>query len=103
MGRSGDIVKAIACGADAAMVGSPLARAQEAPGAGQALGMEATHGELPRGEVEFQTPGVGRRFFRAVPRQRRHDEPHRACVGPSPCAGYTDPKSFQRVEMVRSH
>ena len=35
MGRSGDIVKAMACGADAAMVGSPLARAQEAPGAGR--------------------------------------------------------------------
>ncbi len=50
MGRSGDIVKAVACGADAVMVGSPLARAAEAPGQGWHWGMEAVHSELPRGE-----------------------------------------------------
>ena len=38
VGRSGDLAKAIACGADAVMVGSPLARAAEAPGHGCALG-----------------------------------------------------------------
>ncbi len=38
MGHSGDIVKAFACGADAAMVGSVLARASDAPGHGRALG-----------------------------------------------------------------
>src|SRR5699024_2502314 len=34
LGRSGDLVKAIACGADGLMVGAALARAQEAPGHG---------------------------------------------------------------------
>ena len=49
IGKSGDISKAIACGADAVMLGSPLARAEEAPGRGWHWGTEAHHSELPRG------------------------------------------------------
>src|ERR1019366_1017584 len=48
--RSGDIAKAIACGADAVMVAAPLARATEAPGQGYHWGAEAWHATLPRGE-----------------------------------------------------
>jgi IMP dehydrogenase len=45
----GDICKAIACGADAVMIGSPLARAQEAPGRGFHWGMATPSPVLPRG------------------------------------------------------
>jgi IMP dehydrogenase len=49
MRTGGDIAKAIACGADAVMVGSPLARAKEAPGLGFHWGMATFHPTLPRG------------------------------------------------------
>ncbi len=49
MRTGGDIAKAIACGADAVMIGSPLARAKEAPGRGYHWGMATFHPTLPRG------------------------------------------------------
>ncbi len=49
MRNGGDIAKAIACGADAAMLGSALARAYEAPGRGYNWGMATFHPTLPRG------------------------------------------------------
>jgi IMP dehydrogenase len=49
MRTGGDIAKAIACGADAVMIGSPLARANEAPGRGYHWGMATFHPTLPRG------------------------------------------------------
>jgi IMP dehydrogenase len=49
MRNGGDLSKAIACGADAVMVGSPLARAYEAPGRGYHWGMATFHPTLPRG------------------------------------------------------
>ncbi|RKQ94068.1 IMP dehydrogenase [Solirubrobacter pauli] len=49
MRTGGDVSKAIACGADAVMVGSPLARAYEAPGHGFHWGMATFHPTLPRG------------------------------------------------------
>ncbi len=49
MRTGGDVAKAIACGADAVMIGSPLASAYEAPGRGFHWGMAAFHPTLPRG------------------------------------------------------
>jgi IMP dehydrogenase len=49
MRTGGDIAKAIACGADLVMIGSPIAKAKEAPGRGYHWGMATFHPELPRG------------------------------------------------------
>jgi IMP dehydrogenase len=49
MRTGGDIAKAIACGADAVMIGSPLTRSYEAPGRGYHWGMATFHPTLPRG------------------------------------------------------
>lgn len=49
MRTGGDIAKGFAMGADAVMLGSPLARASEAPGGGYHWGMATFHPELPRG------------------------------------------------------
>ena len=49
MSNGGDVCKALACGADAVMVGSAFAKAEEAPGRGYHWGMATPHVNLPRG------------------------------------------------------
>lgn len=49
MSKGGDVAKAIACGADAVMIGSPLSSALEAPARGFHWGMATFHPTLPRG------------------------------------------------------
>ncbi|ABG03783.1 IMP dehydrogenase related 2 [Rubrobacter xylanophilus DSM 9941] len=58
MRTGGDIAKAIACGADAVMLGSAFARAEEAPGKGYSWGMATFHPTLPRG-TRIKTGTVG--------------------------------------------
>ena len=102
MGRSGEIVKAIACGADAVMLGAALARATDAPGRGFHWGSEAHHPRLPRGErVE-----VGA----LAPLKEILLGPGRLADGTTnligalrhamATTGYSDLKEFQRVEVV---
>ncbi|MGN8246923.1 GuaB3 family IMP dehydrogenase-related protein [Cellulomonas soli] len=104
VGRSGDLVKAVACGADAVMLGAALARAAEAPGRGWHWGPEAHHPQLPRGErVEVGTAGTLEQIL--------FGPGHTAdgtlnLVGALRRAmattGYSDLKEFQRVEVVVS-
>ncbi len=58
MRTGGDVCKAFACGADAVMIGSSLARAKEAPGRGYHWGMATSHANLPRGtRIKVGTSG----------------------------------------------
>jgi len=104
VGHSGDLVKAVACGADAVMLGAALARATEAPGRGWHWGSEAHHLQLPRGErVEVGSAGTLEQILFGPGRTA---DGTLNLVGALRRAmattGYSDLKEFQRVEVVVS-
>jgi IMP dehydrogenase len=101
MGRSGDMVKALACGADAVMVGSPIARATNAPGKGRHWGREAAHFDLPRGRVaEFGTAGTLAEIIQGPSHTADGTMNLLGAIRKSiALCGYTDLKEFQKVEI----
>ena len=104
VGRSGDMIKAIACGADAVMLGAALARSADAPGRGWHWGSEATHPEMPRGHRKrVETVGSLKRILYG-PSVR--DDGYLNFVGAlrrtMATTGYAEVKDLQRVDVVVS-
>ena len=102
VGNSGDVVKAIACGADAVMLGAALARAEEAPGGGYHWGAEARHERLPRGfRSHVGTVGTMAEILNG-PSDRADGTLNLmgALRRTLATTGYADVKELQRVEVV---
>lgn len=102
LSRSGDLAKAVAMGADAVMLGTPLAKASEAPGGGLHWGSEATHELLPRGTVvSLGTVGTLENIMLG-PSQRSDGSMNLigALRRSMATCGYADTKEFQRVEVA---
>ncbi len=100
---SGDIAKAIACGADAVMLGEQLADAAEAPGRGLYWTSAAAHPSLPRSEVAgFAATGVDLQTVLFGPSASPYGTVNlfgalRRALAKS---GYSDLKEFQRVNLT---
>jgi len=102
MRTGGDVAKAIACGADAVMIGSPLASATEAPGRGYHWGMATFHPTLPRGaRVEVGDRGTLTEILVGP----AHENDGRlnlfgALTVSMATTGYSDVKEFQKAEVM---
>jgi IMP dehydrogenase len=102
MRTGGDVAKAFACGADAVMVGSPLARAYEAPGHGYHWGMATFHPSLPRG-ARVQTTQNGTLQEIIVGPARENDGTFNlmgALRTSMATCGYQDIAEFNRAELL---
>ena len=102
MRRGGEMAKANAAGADALMLGSPLARAEEAPGHGTNWGMAAPSPTLPRGtRITVGTVGAMERILFGPSRVTDGSENLVGALRQSMAAlGARDLREMQQVEMV---
>ncbi|MDQ5816741.1 MAG: GuaB3 family IMP dehydrogenase-related protein [Actinomycetota bacterium] len=102
MRTGGDIAKAIACGADAVMIGSPLATAAEAPGRGYHWGMATFHPTLPRGaRVKTSTLGTVEEVLAGPARENDGRLNLFGALRTSlATCGYANIKEFQKAEVM---
>ncbi|HYU59132.1 MAG TPA: GuaB3 family IMP dehydrogenase-related protein [Solirubrobacterales bacterium] len=102
MRTGGDVSKAIACGADAVMIGSPLARAKEAPGRGYHWGMATFHPSLPRGtRVATEQNGTLEQIVLGPARENDGTFNLMGALRTSMATcGYEDIPSFHRAEVM---
>ncbi|MEX1296244.1 MAG: GuaB3 family IMP dehydrogenase-related protein [Candidatus Limnocylindrales bacterium] len=102
MRRGGELAKAIAAGADLLMIGSPLARAEEAPGHGTNWGMAAPSPTLPRGtRIDVGTAGSMERILFGPSRVTDGTENLMGALRQSMAAlGAATIREMQQVEMV---
>jgi IMP dehydrogenase len=102
MRTGGDIAKAIAVGADAVMLGSPLARASEAPGRGYHWGMATFHPDLPRGaRVQVNQVGSLREVLLGPAMENDGTLNLFGALSTSMATtGYATIKEFQRAEVM---
>jgi IMP dehydrogenase len=102
MSYGGELAKAIACGADACMVGSPLAKSVEAPGHGYHWGMATFHPELPRG-TRVKTRAIGTLEEILIGPAHENDGSLNligGLRGAMATCGYDSIQSFQKVEVM---
>jgi IMP dehydrogenase len=102
MRTGGDLAKAIACGADAVMLGSPLARAVDAPGRGFHWGHGSSHPHLPRG-TRVRVEQVGTLEQVLVGPSTTDDGTTNLFGGlrrAMAMTGYSSLKEFQKVEVM---
>ncbi len=102
MRTGGDVAKAIACGADAVMIGSPLSAASEAPGRGFHWGMATFHPDLPRGaRVEVGDLGT---LEEILVGPAHENDGRRNLFGAlrvsMATTGYSSIKEFQKAEVM---
>jgi IMP dehydrogenase len=102
MRTGGDIAKAIACGADAVMIGSPLTRAYEAPGRGYHWGMATFHPTLPRGARVKTTQVASLQEILTGPAHENDGTFNLfgALATSMATTGYANVKEFQKAELV---
>ena len=102
MRTGGDIAKAVACGADAVMLGSAFAKAEESPGQGYSWGMATFHPTLPRG-TRISTNPVGTLEEILVGPARENDGTRNlmgALRMSMATTGYQNIKEFQKAEVM---